>query len=780
MNKSFQRWNSNNSVTMDRQESSCPDHEATQQALKNEPQGSKELKKRKLPDETDDHQNKRSCTRTSASTSNENTTDDANHLETKRNSKHSESSSNQFKQLYPRKLMTLMYQVELSILCLHRKMTTTSNNTNFTNSGIFKNSKVGQFNNIILQFDGEYFCIKVDYFETRGYDFKSLFTFGEQSLSCYLKEFTLELMFYLERVTDMPKYLIFYTNFPLNLTNDVKLKQNDSSDCIQMKTLTSESNSNSDLFRLLQSNQGEFYQFSTDDETREKLSNLVQLPKNIKNQINRQGFCEGNIRKQFFDRLIFAVNQPSIEGLVSEVQREMSDVTNYQKIREEIMIQLIEDQENDTTQNGNLLLTKELVKTLLSVNPENKLDENKPTKSTERGIKFAQQVTYSKDAGKFNAFVKFLAQGKGKECLDTLEKNEIDIIDVANIIRKLPIEKAEFYFLRFYGLLFDFKGRKTKYLENFESHEFSVNNMSEILSNTGDKSAKLLFDLYKLWFDDLGNPSIYVKTLKREGINLSEVSILLTEAKFSCVDKFLSIFTTWFRQNGDKTMSLVTLEKHGLTLPVICDVLHKSGTSYTNLYRCWFDEKHEKKCYLQNLEEVGIDLKKICSVIKGAEKKMVVTAFKELYSLWFTDKGEKSFYLKTLERENISLSTIFDILIATGNEVGNVFRNLFCKWFDERGEKTELLKTLEAKGRPLTVITKLLSGEGYRGAEKFTALFDSLNNVESSIDRQIRIKTEITQDDDQFTENREEKPLIKKIKVEENENTTDIVIKTEV
>ncbi|XP_051169154.1 uncharacterized protein LOC127286680 isoform X2 [Leptopilina boulardi] len=232
---------------------------------------------------------------------------------------------NKFQQLKnssPYCLISHTYQLELSTLCLLKK----SSFKNSKDSIIFQNSVSGQFDNIILCFREEAICIKIQHVDTyyikASLDFDSFFSNrnGNFTLRNYLNEFA-TFLFHSNFKLNLPKYLIIYTNSALILTMDKKLKQIETTNC-DLQFTNINSNIHNVLVDLFKSN-GEFYQFANDEKTRNQLFKLVKFKDNIIREIIRKGFSVEEIKQKFFDRLIFAVNQPNLEELIDNVRREI-------------------------------------------------------------------------------------------------------------------------------------------------------------------------------------------------------------------------------------------------------------------------------------------------------------------------------------------------------------------------------------------------------------------------------------------------------------------------
>lgn len=74
---------------------------------------------------------------------------------------HDSCAVNAFEISHNHRLIALLYELELSILCLLRK-----NAFKNVEKPIFKIFRTGKFNNIRICLDGEYVCIKVQHADT--------------------------------------------------------------------------------------------------------------------------------------------------------------------------------------------------------------------------------------------------------------------------------------------------------------------------------------------------------------------------------------------------------------------------------------------------------------------------------------------------------------------------------------------------------------------------------------------------------------------------------------
>lgn len=266
------------------------------------------------------------------------------------------SSTNQFPHHFSHRLIAIMFQSELSILCLLRKSMHKEKYCSVTVK--FKNSQNGYFDDIALRYSETSFHIKIEYVDKFyidndiNYDILFSRVKGNFSVNNYLNNFVKKIICDSRSLTDQPEYFIIYTNSGLDLTIDKKLNHGRARKFypLQLNRINLESISGFNDFLLTNDNNSdsnanecEFYQF-TKNETREELLKRLDFSPTVKKEIEKSEFSEEMLKEAFLDRLVLAVNQPCREKLVSIIKNEIleNNVINkdYTRLKEKVLKKL--------------------------------------------------------------------------------------------------------------------------------------------------------------------------------------------------------------------------------------------------------------------------------------------------------------------------------------------------------------------------------------------------------------------------------------------------------
>ncbi|XP_051169130.1 uncharacterized protein LOC127286669 isoform X1 [Leptopilina boulardi] len=677
---------------------------------------------------------------------------------------------------YPYRFMSHMYQIELSILCLLRKNSFTKS----TEPAIFKNSKVGQFNNIIQCFDGEYYCIRVQYvdthFITKTLNCNSLISkIGDFALTNYLNEFAMELICYLDQLTDAPKYLIIYTNCAFDLTHDKKLKQIGTQECNLLQLSIINSESDPDLIELLKSN-GEFYRFANDEETRKNLFYLVNFSNVVQNKIKIAGLQQNEIKKTFFNRLVFAVNQPKIEELVEIVRNEIRDKNvNFNVIRKEIMDQLIEEEERRVGEKRqNLINTFYTYELFISSLHEMYLyenilgvrfDEKNGTHNIAMNSRnnylyfkpleliisehedFTKQAQFffintlfsffilelSRDIDYFVIFtngsltlVKELILGKKFEA-----KDEEEIIHLLKFCRLNALEEKYFTFRHSFlnsNNLYQFSRGDTRKIifdlltipEEYEmrNEKFSNDNLKEMFL---DKIVFAVRQYNSEEFSKVLEKEIDEKQIPYDFINLNKIALryLKSHENVPMTKEYLMTNFHQLRNNRQNIENRLFQEEIEFAKLVISQTDTPEFGRFVD-----FLTKGKGKICLDTLRRNGIELSAMSQILAKAGVKDGEKSFYELYNLWFDNEGNKTKLLKIFEGHGLYVKNISTMLKGYGSRSAKILINLYNLWFDNFGNPTNYLRTLQMEGVNLSHVSILLSGIRVNSVvERFKGLY---------------------------------------------------------
>ncbi|XP_051169132.1 uncharacterized protein LOC127286669 isoform X2 [Leptopilina boulardi] len=747
--------------------------------------------KRRLMDESDLYENKRRCDNNSWTASTSSSTKnnkDARYMDTNWKYKEKTSSNtlekshnttfDNFQNSYPHRLISLMYQLELSTLFLLRK----SIFTNSTEPAIFKNSKLGQFNNIIQCYNGEYFCIRVQYVDTyfikKSLNGNSLISnIGDFALTNYLNEFAMELICYLDQLTDAPKYLIIYTNCAFDLTDDKKLKQIDTSDNNLIKLQNINSETDPDLMNLLKINNstGEFYRFSNDERTRNKLHYFIHFSKLLRNKIGMAGLKQPVIKRLFFDRLIFAVNQPEIGELFQTVRNEIrSENQDLNVIRKEIIEQLSEDEIENSQNLINTFYSFELF--IFSLHEmflyENihgvKFDEKNETQNIAMNsrnnflyfkpleLTIRKNEDFLKQAQIFfinTLFSFFIQLDKNIDYFIIFTNGSLTLVKELILGKKFEanIEEELIHCLKFSRL----NTLEEKYL-TFRHSFLDVNNLYQF--SHGD-TRKIIFDLLTIPQDQFSDIDLY---------NLKEMfldKIVFAVRQYNS-EEFSKVLQ---KEIADKQIDLNYLYKIGFNYLKSHDPvpITKGGIAnfddLKNRNHLFYEEielakrvisvidapefgkfvnfltKGEGKICLDILKRNEIKIIDMLNIIKGVNIEEVEKIFLDLYNLWFDKEGNKTKLLKIFEGQEFYVNNMKIMLKGSGEKCSEIIIKLYSLWFDNFGNPTKYLRLLQMEGVNLSHISVLLTESRLNSVEKFKKLYSLWFNEDDTKTQQLRI-----------------------------------------
>ncbi|GFT70879.1 uncharacterized protein TNCV_4163611 [Trichonephila clavipes] len=436
-------------------------------------------------------------------------------------------NARQTKQYIPCHLVGLMYQLDLLVLCSLRKFTYEHKYPSL--SLAFGDSEIGKFNNIVLCNKKKSIHIQIEnvdkYYIDNDIGYARLFTKEKEKRSFFINDyfdsFVKHLISKPNSLSNNIKYLVIYTNSSLDLTEEEKLKQGRSwsfypfkFDGINME----ECGILKDFLFTNDNTKGNgFYRFSQDKTTREELFKRLEFSSAIQKVIEERKFSQ-EVKENFLDKLVFAVNQPNREELNSIVKINQHD-------REElnsIIKNEIENKSNKVPYNYEELheivlrwseshefgpITKGIMKKFLGDIKSNRSSHQEIQNKNIEEIKFAKSVVGRKGTPTFNQFLDFLIKGEGIKYLEVLKGKGINLANMSSILNGAGNNAAK-AFKDLYDLWFDAKGNKTQYLKTLEEG-VNLPNMSSILYGAGNNAAKYFKDLYDVLFDAEGEKRIF-------------------------------------------------------------------------------------------------------------------------------------------------------------------------------------------------------------------------------------------------------------------------------
>ncbi|XP_037935032.1 uncharacterized protein LOC119669277 [Teleopsis dalmanni] len=684
----------------------------------------------------------------------------------------------------PHHLIELMYQLDLSVLCLLRKSTYEHKYPLL--SVAFGDDEIDKFSNIVLRYKEKSIHIQVqnlDNYIDSNISYTRLFNKERRSASInsYFDSFVKHLISKSDSLYNV-KYLIVYTNSGLDLTEEKELKQGRSKNYYPFKFCSINVEENDILKNFLFTSndiQGHgFYQFSQDKTTREELLKRLEFSPAVQRVIKKREFSQGfekEIKEAFLDKLVFAVNQPNREELNniirSEMKRNNEVHDNYITLQETILSNLEEHKKLGNYISGiiyefNLLMLflhdMFLNKNIFSINFEGEnLDtpnnitinyKGRPTyleaHNADSNIDYSQLFpskqqnnTFSLDR-LFTLFVENLG-----ESIEYFIIYTNAVLDLTEEMELKPGQSKDFYPLKFD--IMNMRKKKFKILKDYsciggnDLYQFSQEEKTRkkllgllklppSLQNVNEKETKEKF-LDTLVFVVNQSNREELNSVIRDKINnqsnipyncdeLHEIALRWLEShEFGPVRK--EIIEKLLEDIKNKRSSYQEIQNKDINeeFKFAKSVVGREGTSVFYQFLGFLVKGEGKKC-LEVLKREGINLSTVSSILHGAGDS-AVKAFRDLYDFWFDGKGNKTQHLTTLE-EGINLSNISSILHGARANAAKAFKDLYDLWFDSNGKKTKYLIKLEENGVDLVRVSSILSGAGTSAAKAFKDLYN--------------------------------------------------------
>lgn len=681
-----------------------------------------------------------------------------------------------FKQTHPQHFMTLMHQLELSMLCLLRKNIF----TNSTEGAIFKNSKLGQFNNIIQCFDGDYYCIRTQYYDVYAKKSLSFATFflsaGDFFLANYLNEFAMELICYLDCVSDAPKYLILYTNCDLEITPEKKLKQINTpdTDLLQLMNVNYETDPN--LIQLLNSPAvSEFYRFSDSERTRNTLSYYVQFSPEVKEKIDTARLNEEEIKNIFFDRLIFAVNQSSLEELINTVRDEINGKSeNLVDIRKEVLGQLIAEEETDDVRTSGKLLNTIYSYDLFNLSIHEmyhcknitaiRFDERCGTHNIAMNVKnnflYFKPLEVEIDKLEHNEFgkqMKFFSINNLfyfflLELNPTVDYFVIFTNGSLTLVKELIMERTTveessinpLKFCRLNCLEEKYAMFRHKFMDADNLHQFSRGETRRLIFDSLVIPPEFVNcgfchlnpnDVKEMFLDKI---VFAVRQATSDGMcHLLKKDIEISRVTYDCKElTMIGLRYLMSHETGAITKSLMVTHLNDLRskrrpliekriifeeeLEFAKGVITLDAMEFGQFVK--FLTNGEGKRCLATLRRNRIDSKDMSRIMQGARSQEVERVFLDLYNLWFDKNGNKTKLLRIFEGQGFCVKNMANVLPGTGSQCSTILVHLYSLWFDNFGNPTNYLRSLQMEGVNLSLVSSLLTGAKENSVQRFTSL----------------------------------------------------------
>ncbi|CAL1289858.1 unnamed protein product [Larinioides sclopetarius] len=673
-------------------------------------------------------------------------------------------NSYQINRCIPHQLLSFMYQLDVSVLCLVRSSIYKYKHPSL--SLAFRDYEINKFGIITLCYETKLIHIHIEsvekYFTDNNINYGKLFNKekGKQSfcMNNYFDSFVRHLISKLNGFSNYIEYLIIYTNSSLDFTEEMKLKPSQSRHFYPFKFEKMNIDDCDILKDFLFTNDDVtgrgFYQFSKNKTTREELLKHFEFSFALQKEIEERKLYpefEKEIKKSFLDKLVFAVNQPNREELNAIVKNEINSKikANYIELQEKILYALTaqkmqKKQGNDVHE---ILFNFSLLKSFLHdmFSHENIFSINLKGKgndiSTGITINYKDKITYVRalysdsNIGYSHLFPtstqkrmnKFSINKHFINFIEELEENEniryfiIYTNAGLNLTEENRLKKGQskdFYPLKLHKI--DFRKKKYKIFRHCSCVDKNG------LYQFSQEEATILSSLLKF-------PPFFQR--KRQE-RLSD-----EEDKKYIKEKFLNKLIFAVNQPHRQMMSSIMKNEIGNKcdkVPYNNEELHETALrslesqeygpiTKERMEKLLADIKSNRSSYqrIQN-KNISEEIKFAKSVV-GMEGTPAFNQF-----LNFLIKGEGIKCIKVMRKQGINLPSMSSILNNAGNNATKAFSDLYNLWFDTKGNKTLYLKTLEDKTVNLASMSSILSRAGSKAAVAFKDLhnqwFDAKGN----------------------------------------------------
>ncbi|XP_076676620.1 uncharacterized protein LOC143373327 isoform X2 [Andrena cerasifolii] len=665
--------------------------------------------------------------------------------------------TNRYRSNLPYTLIRLMYQLDLSVLCSLRKMRYEHKYPSL--SLAFEDLEIHKFNNIVLRHKGKSIHVQIEivdkYYTNNDISYAGLFAKKEEKQSfCinnYFDGFVKSLISKLDSSSSNIEYLIIYTNAGLDLTKEKKLKEDGSSNFYPFKFDSMNMEECEMLKDFLFANDNAqglgFYQFSRDKTIRRELLTRIGFAPAMWKALKKRNLpekFEKQIKREFLNKLVFAVNQPSREELNSIIRSEMKEnggvQDNYIILRERILSNLAAPRKHKElgsyvpriTYEFNLLMfflhDMFLDKNMFSINFEEKSYDI----SNNISINYRDRITYvkahnadsdigyselfpsghhrEKDMFSINKHFALFVEGSENDTKYFIIYTNADL----NLTKEKRLKKKgksrDFHPLKFDSL--DIQKKRYKVLRNCSC--ISENGLYRFAKEEATREKVL--GLLKL-------PSFLQKE-KEKGRRFDGNEEEIKE-------KFLDSLIFAIKQHDKKELnSLIRNEIDKANVPYNHEELREIALRWLEsrefghitkgiMEKLLEDIKNNRPSY-QKIQDEDINEEIKCAkYVVGRQGTPTFYQF-----LDFLIKGEGKIYLGVLKRQRIRLINMCSILGRAENNAVEAFKGLYDLWFDAKGNKTQYLKTLEKEGINLTSMSGILNQAGNNAVEAFKGLYD--------------------------------------------------------
>lgn len=691
----------------------------------------------------------------------------------------------QYRNHFSDQLIGYVYQLDFSVLCLLRKFMHSHEYPSLSIS--FEDTEIDKFGSIVLHYENKSIHIQVEHVDQSCTDnninFAALFSMKKQtfSINSYFESFVKCAVSRSDHLLNSVEYIIIYTNSGLDLTEKKKLKQARSRHFFPFKfdSIDIEKCQIFKDFLCVNGNTNEevcFYQFSQDRDTREELLQRLHLSSIMQKAIRDKKLpeiFEKEIKEQFLNKLVLAVNQPNREELTSIMKNEINDVKcAYMQLQETMMYNLAGKLKLGIMYEFHLLLSI-LHDTFL--NKKNSfVNCSSSSASNFITIYFKGKPTYIKacDADKIvtynqffpskqqerkekfsinNNFALFIKESQANENMKffiIFTNADLELAD-ENRLKKdrtkefhpfkmdaVDIQKNRYKVLRNCSYintngLYKFAQEETETLIQLLKLPLHLQEGKEKLSEDMEREIKEIF-LHKL--------ILAVKQPSKEELNIAtKIEINKSDVPYD-YEELHEMTLRWSESHKSGPITKRTMR-------IILDDIKNNRSSYQKIQKKDIGEeimfaksvtaaegttpfnqfldfltKGEGKNYLAAMKSEGVKLASVSTILHKTGSN-APKALKDLYDLWFDEDKNKTKYLTSLQKNGVNLATMSSILKGARTSAASAFKDLYDLWFDEQGNKTHYLQTVE-KGINITNMSGILNGAGSDSAKTFKELYD--------------------------------------------------------
>ncbi|KAJ8679915.1 hypothetical protein QAD02_015702 [Eretmocerus hayati] len=686
--------------------------------------------------------------------------------------------NNNYERHYPSKFITFIYKLYLSMWWLLKKHHNKQKVSPLAIS--FEDSEIDLFKDIVIRYKSKSVHVKIidDHFIDYTIGYSRLFSKSQIfSLNQYFNSYAKNRICKSFRFLKHVEYLIIYTNLSLDLDKDQMMSEPSKPKLCPLKFERMNIDKHEILQKFLfsQNSLGElnFYQFSQDGRTKtellERLELTSSLQKAAKDRKMSNAFLD-NIKRDFLNKLVFAVDQPCSEELRKLIRAKVHGSRHsLSKLQEEAIqsnltgppllyeIKFLISVASDVMMHNRLSLSYENddASNFIIINYKNKLTfVNVCLENQRLSLKHLLPLKNQKEKNKMSLshqFIHFIREYKKNQSIKFFviyTNAKLDLCNINNLrlsnskesfsFEKISIDSKRFKVLRYLS------GVDAKYLYQFNLSETNNPHLFESLCYPKQKD-EIITDECIMQLKKLFLHKLIIATNQPNDESLEQIiKAKISELNMTGIDGILeeivlrwteSIQFGWMTQsvarqilddvkNHRSTYQKLQRKDISAEIKFTKSVIDREGSTTFNHFLHYVVSGKGRKI-LQNFKKCDLKLTTLSGILHKTGTG-AVKALENLHETCFDENGRESFYLQTLKRNGIKLSTMCRFLLRAGHFASNSFEKLFYTWFDVDGNKRRYLRILEKQKISLTHMSSILHGGGSDVAQSFTKLFDLL------------------------------------------------------